>query len=794
MNTKTLKTLEYYKIIDELKNYAYSTGGKELCEGLFPFTDLTVIRKAQTETSDALSRLLQNGSISFTGLKDVRPSLLRADINSSLSPVELLNISRLLDIATKIKQYSRKQSSNNNDAIEFFKDSLSERFDIVEPLTPLNTEIKRCIISEEEISDDASPKLKDIRRHIKLANDRIHTELNSIINSQAVRSCLQDNLITMRNGRYCIPVKAEHRSSVQGMIHDQSKAGSTLFIEPLAIVKLNNEIRELELSEAKEIEVILAKLTAEVSDYTTVIKDNYEILTELDFIFAKAHLSKNHKCSEPIFNTDGIIDIKKARHPLIPAKNVVPTDIRLGKDFDLLVITGPNTGGKTVCLKTTGLLTLMGQAGLHIPAFDNSQLAVFNNVFADIGDEQSIEQSLSTFSSHMTNIVKILNEVDNRSLVLFDELGAGTDPIEGAALATSVLDYLHKKGIRTMATTHYSELKVYALSTEGVSNACCEFDVETLRPTYRLLIGIPGKSNAFAISQKLGLPMHIIDASKELISAKDKDFEDLLADLEESRITIEKEQEQISRYKQEIEILKEKLEAKHTRLDEKQAAILEKAREEAFNIVKEAKDLADSTIRNINKAGLAVKDLENERTKLRKGMDALQSKKVVAKATAKKEYTAADFKLGTAVKILSLNMEGSVCSLPNAKGDLYVQMGILRSQVNIKDLDIIPDKDDPSTTDKAGNIGKIKVSKSMSVSTELNLIGMTTDEALVHLEKYLDDAYLSHLPQARIVHGKGTGALRNIVHQTLKRSKYVKSYRLGVYGEGENGVTIVEFK
>ncbi len=794
MNERTLKTLEYHKIIAQLVSFAGSQGGKQLCSELLPLTDIDLIRQALTQTNDALIRLFQGSNISFYGLTDIRPSLLRAEVGSSLSTIELLNISRLLDICTRVKQFSRKQVSNNNEEAELFTDSLSEMFDLIEPLTLVNNEIKRCIISEEEISDDASPELKNIRRHIKLANDKVHTELNSIINSPGVRACLQDTLVTMRNGRYCIPVKAEHRASVQGMIHDQSRAGSTLFIEPMAIVKLNNEIRQLELDELKEIEVILARLTAEVTAYTETLKSNYDLLVKLDFIFAKAQLAKKYKGSEPIFNTDGIINIKKGRHPLINEKSVVPIDIRLGDDFKLLIITGPNTGGKTVCLKTVGLFTLMGQAGLFIPAMEGSKLSVFTNVFADIGDEQSIEQSLSTFSSHMTNIVKILNEVDRQSLVLFDELGAGTDPVEGAALATSILESLLKKNIRTMATTHYSELKIFALSTKGVSNASCEFDVNTLRPTYRLLIGIPGKSNAFAISQKLGLPTELIEASKELISAKDKDFEDLLSDLEASRKTIEKEQEEIRIYKEQIESLKARLEAKEVRLEEKQADIINKAKEEAFNIVKEAKDLADSTIRNINKAGMAVKDLENERTRLRKGLDSLQTKKASPVKKAQKEYTAKDFKLGTSVRVLSMGMEGSVCSLPNAKGDLYVQMGILRSQVNIKDLDIIPDKDDNNPNSKSSNIGKIKVSKSLSVATELNLIGMTTDEALVHLEKYLDDAYLSHLPQARIVHGKGTGALRNIVHSTLKRSKYVKSYRLGVYGEGENGVTIVEFK
>lgn len=791
MNAKVLKTLEYHKIIDQLTELAGSQPGKELCKNLLPSSDLEEIRTLQTETTLALSRIYQKGSLSFSGVTDIRGSLKRLEIGSILSPQELLHICKLLETCNRVKAYSRR----DNDDAE--KDLLDVMFEALSPLTPLANEIRRCIPSEEEISDDASPALKSIRRSMKQMNDKVHAQLISMVNGSA-RTYLQDAVITMRNGRYCLPVKAEYRSQIQGMIHDQSSTGSTLFIEPMAVIKLNNELRELELKEEKEIEVILANLSGQTAEYLDLLEDDLTLLTKLDFIFARAQLSRSYNGSEPDFNEDGIIHIKKGRHPLLDKKKVVPIDIRLGEDFDLLIITGPNTGGKTVSLKTVGLFTLMGQAGLHIPAFDHSRLAVFDEVFADIGDEQSIEQSLSTFSSHMTNIVEILKKADFRSLVLFDELGAGTDPTEGAALAISILSSLHRQGIRTMATTHYSELKVFALSTPGVENGCCEFNVETLRPTYRLLIGIPGKSNAFAISSKLGLPDEIIEEAKNQLSQQDEDFESLISDLEHSRVTIEKEREEINRYKAEIEALKSRLERKQDTLDTSRERILREANEQAHAILREAKEYADTTIKNFHKfgkAGIDAKAMEQERSRLREKMSSVE-KNLVLKNEKKpaKQLKPSDLHLGDSVKVLSMNLKGTVSSLPNAKGDLFVQMGILRSQVNIRDLELAPDVDTVSKYQSRTHTGKIQMSKSASVGVEINLLGKTTDEAIAELDKYLDDAYISHIPSVRVVHGKGTGALRKAVHNYLRRQKHVESYRLGEFGEGDAGVTIVTFK
>ena len=673
-------------------------------------------------------------------------------------------------------------------------------FQALQPLTPVSSEIRRCIASEEELNDDASPALFKIRRSMRQINDKVHAQLQTMVNGSA-RTYLQDAVVTMRNGRYCIPVKAEHRGQIPGMIHDQSSTGSTLFVEPMAVIKLNNDLRELELKEEKEIEMILATLSARCGEETEALRDDLDLLTKLDFIFARAQLSRSMNGTQPDFNEEGRILIKKGRHPLLDKKKVVPIDIQLGKDFELLIITGPNTGGKTVSLKTVGLFTLMGQAGLHIPAFDHSELSVFHEVFADIGDEQSIEQSLSTFSAHMTNTVSILKEADDRSLVLFDELGAGTDPTEGAALAIAILSNLHRRGSRVMATTHYSELKVFALSTPGVENGCCEFDVETLRPTYRLLIGVPGKSNAFAISQKLGLSQDIIEEAKTHLTKQDEDFEDLLADLEQKRVTIEQERDQINSYKEEIRELKQRLESKQEKLDLSRDKILREANEQARNILQEAKDYADTTIRNFQKygkaAGVSAKDMEKERGKLREKMSTVDKKLSAKNAAPKKSHkqlTAKDLHIGDSIKVLSLNLKGTVSTLPDAKGNLFVQMGILRSQVNIRDLEKLDD-----TVITGGNFsktgsGKIKMSKSASVSAEINLLGKTVDEAIMELDKYLDDAYIAHLPSVRIVHGKGTGALRKGVHNYLRRQKHVKSYRLGEFGEGDAGVTIVEFK
>lgn len=835
MNQKALKTLEYTKIITQLESHAASPLGKSLCQELSPSSDLEEIRTRQAQTTDAVNRVRLKGSVSFSGLREIGGSLKRLEIGSSLSIPELLSISSVLTVASRAKAYGRRDTEETPvftprfpgqkppkqaEVAEYVPDSLDPLFQSIEPLTPLNNEIKRCILSEDEIADEASPGLSRVRRSIKAAADRIHTQLNSILNSH--RTYLQDAVITMRDGRYCLPVKAEYKNQVSGMVHDQSATGSTLFIEPMAIVKLNNEIRELEIQEQKEIEAVLATLSNEAAPHIEELRLNMELLAQLDFIFAKAALSRQYQCSAPVFNDKGRIHIKDGRHPLLDPQKVVPINIWLGKDFDLLIVTGPNTGGKTVSLKTVGLFTLMGQAGLHIPAWEGSELAVFDEVFADIGDEQSIEQSLSTFSAHMTNIVSILQQADSRSLCLFDELGAGTDPTEGAALAIAVLSFLHNMKCRTMATTHYSELKVFALTTPGVENACCEFSVETLQPTYRLLIGIPGKSNAFAISKKLGLPDFIIEDAKSHLEAKDESFEDLLASLETSRVTIEKEQEEIRSYKEEIAQLKSRLTQKEERLDERKDKLIRNASEEAQRILREAKETADQTIREINRlaseSGVG-KELEAQRAKLREQIKKTDDKLAVKAKGPSQPISPKKLKIGDGVKVLSMNLKGTVSTLPDAKGDLFVQMGILRSRVNIRDLELIREDDISATlgdgssrtyggtaagskakktfSQAKGNgsgSGQIRMSKSFSVGTEVNLIGMTTDEAVPAMEKYLDDAYLAHMPSVRVVHGRGTGALKNACHKRLRQLKYVKDFRLGEFGEGGTGVTIVTFK
>ena len=791
MNQKVFKTLEYYKILDQLAGYASATETKNRIQNLVPSTDIDEINHLQETTKDALSRLYKSNNITFSGLHNINASLKRLSIGGSLNTTELLQIGSLLEVAKRAKAYDRSERAEEK------TDSLSELFSQVEPLTPLHDEIRRCIIGEDEIADDASPALFKIRKSIRGMNDKIHAQLSSLMNNATTREHLQDAVVTMRDGRYCLPVKSSAKSYVPGMVHDQSSSGSTVFIEPMAVVNLNNELKELFIKEKDEVNIILAKLSEMVAGYEMALASDYVVLSELDFIFAKAHLAKSYNGVAPEFNENGIINIRKGRHPLLDPKKVVPIDVYIGEDFKQLIVTGPNTGGKTVSLKTVGLLTLMGQAGLHIPAGDRSKLAIFEEVFADIGDEQSIEQSLSTFSSHMVNIVNILEKADSKSLVLFDELCAGTDPTEGAALAISILHKLHLYGAITMATTHYSELNVYALTTDGIENACCEFDVETLSPTYRLLIGIPGKSNAFAISSKLGLDTSIIDDAKGRLNTKDIEFEDVIANLEASRITIEKEQLEINQYKAEIEALKKQLENKSERLDQSKDKILREANEEAFRIIKEAKDLADETIRNFNKYGQGnapMSQMEKERTNLRnklsekeKSLSSIKKQEINHKAPKK-------LRIGDTVKVLSMNLKGTVHTLPDAKGNLFVQMGILRSQVNIQDL-VLMDEDVLHPTKKYGGSGsKIKMAKSATVSTEIKLIGLNSDEAIARLDKYLDDAYIAHLPSVRIVHGKGTGALRNAVHAHLKRLNYIKSYKLAEFGEGDAGVTIAEFK
>ncbi len=789
MNKKALQTLEYHKIIDMLAECATSASGKTLCQNLTPSVSLAEIQLAQQQTSDALTRIYQKGSLSFSGIHNLGASLKRLEVGGALSIGEFLKIASLLEVAKRAKAYARSEREDTK------ADSLDSYFSRLEPLSPLLDEIRRCILSEDEIADDASSTLKNIRRSIKNTNEKIRSQMNDLLNSN--RTHLQDAVITMRGGRYCLPVKAESKGQVPGMIHDQSSTGSTLFIEPMAIVKLNNDLKELYLKEQEEIEVILANLSSLTGEYVSCLQDDYEILTELDFIFAKGSLARNYNGTAPIFNEEHRLRIRKGRHPLLDSRKVVPIDIHLGDEFDLLIVTGPNTGGKTVSLKTVGLFTLMGQAGLHIPANDRSELSIFEEVFADIGDEQSIEQNLSTFSSHMTNITSILKQVNGNSLVLFDELCAGTDPTEGAALAISILSRLHDYGVRTMATTHYSELKVFALSTPGVENASCEFSVETLSPTYRLLIGIPGKSNAFAISGKLGLPADIIEDAKSRMTEQDENFEDLISDLEASRITIENERLEAEQYKKEIEALKRRLEEKRERLDSQREKIIRQAHEDAHAILREAKEVADQTIKNFHKYGqgtASAKEMEQERSKLRGKMNDLEKNMTMKQKEVSNHKIPKNLRIGDSVKVLSMNLKGTVHTLPNDKGDLYVQMGILRSLVNIKDLALIEDAPAFGNKKKSTGAGKLKMSKSASISAEINLIGKTTDEAVALLDKYLDDAYLAHMPSVRVVHGKGTGALRKAVHGHLKRLKYVDSFRLGEFGEGDSGVTIVTFK
>ena len=796
MNEKSLRILEYNKIIEMLSSKAHSKAGKLLCDGLKPIDNLNEVISSLQNTDDALKRLLRNGNISFAGNKDIRQSLLRLKKGSSLNALELLLICDLLEASSRVKSYLKKEHPDDED------DSLDKYYAMLEPLTKHSLEIRRCIISEDEIADDASSELKAIRRHIKGTNDKIHSELTRMVNT-TYRTYLQDAVITMRDGRYCIPVKAEYKSNVPGMVHDQSGSQSTFFIEPAAIVNLNNELKQLSIDEEREVGVILAKLSSDLSDHLDEIMTDSEVLTILDFIFAKANLALDMNATRPLYNVFGHVNLKKARHPLLDKNKVVPIDIKLGYDFDLLIITGPNTGGKTVALKTIGLLSLMGQAGLFIPAKDASELSIFDNIYADIGDEQSIEQSLSTFSSHMKNIVEILHEADEKSLCLFDELGAGTDPIEGAALAISVLSDLHARKVRSVATTHYSELKVYALQEEGVENACCEFDVDTLRPTYRLLIGIAGKSNAFAISSKLGLPSYIIDDAKSRISKKDESFEDVLTELENNRVIIENEKAEIEKLKREIELLKKDYENRQKKLLESKDKIIKEATEEAREILQDAKNTADTAIRDLMKKENRgdIRSMERNRTKLREKIDNTNSKVSINSSTVnKKKNKPSDFKLGEDVRIISLNMEGTINSLPDSKGNLYVLCGIMRMQAKMDDIEFI-DKPDIIVKDmkfKSGDLSKKShqksLSKASSISMEINLLGKMVDEAIAELDKYLDDAYLSHLSSVRIVHGKGTGALRNAIHNYLKNVSYVSSYRLAEYGEGDAGVTIVEFK
>lgn len=793
MNQKALRILEFDKIRQHLTDCATSDPGREKCRSLFPSTELEDIQKMQAETSDALSRLIRNSGFSCGSVHDIRPSLRRLEVGASLTTRELLDIASLLENTARVKAYGR------HDREDTPEDSLDPVFDLLEPVSSLASDIRRAILSEDEIADDASAGLRQVRRSIKSCGDKIHAQLNSMINGN-LRTALQDAVITMRDGRYCLPVRSDYRSQVPGMIHDQSSTGATLFIEPMSVVKLNNEIRQLEIREQEEIAKVLAELSADASVYTETLRYNYENLAELDFIFARARLALVMNATRPVFNTDGRINLRKARHPLIEKHKVVPIDIRLGETFDLLVITGPNTGGKTVSLKTTGLLTLMGQSGLHIPAGDRSELSVFREVYADIGDEQSIEQSLSTFSSHMKSIVSFLEKADRNSLVLFDELGAGTDPAEGAALAISILSYLHRKGVRTMATTHYSELKVYALTTEGVENASCEFNVETLQPTYRLMIGVPGKSNAFAISLKLGLPESIIEDARKQISEQDASFEDVLSSLEENRVAQERKEADLERLEETLSRRETELKSREKTLEQQKDRILSRANEEAHAVLQEAKEYADQTMkefRKFGKAGVNSAEMERKRNELRKQMDKTTSHTAVKASELRqpgKKPRPQDLTPGTPVRILSMNLKGTVNTRPDSRGNLFVQCGILRTKVHMDDLELADEPEIITPKMTRTSTGKIRMNKSASVSSEINLLGKTVDEAVAELDKYLDDAYIAHLKSVRVIHGKGTGALRKGIHNYLRTQKHVADFHLAEYGEGDAGVTIVEFK
>ena len=785
MNKKTLKILEFEKIINSLVDMAGSEPAKRLCSKLKPSTDIAEIQKNQSHTTAALDRIRLKGNLSLSEVKDIKDSLKRLEIGSSLSQVELMKILSILNAAAKAIAYGLHEDDPEYDVLE-------EYFITLDECKPLKKELSRCIISEEIIADNASPELSHIRRKINQINSKMHTELNNILNAH--REYLMDAVITQRDGAYCLPIKSEYKNKVSGVVHDQSSTGSTVFIEPLAVIRMNNELKSLAMDEKKEIEKILERLSQLAAEYTAVLDNNARNLIYLDFVYAKANLSKKMNGSEPKFNSKHYINIKEGRHPLLDAKKVVPINISLGDTYDLLIITGPNTGGKTVSLKTVGLFTIMGQSGLHIPAFEGSELSVFCDVFADIGDEQSIEQSLSTFSGHMKNIVYILNHADANSLCLFDELCAGTDPTEGAALAISILSFLHRMQSRCIATTHYSELKVFALNEPGVENASCEFDVATLSPTYRILIGVPGKSNAFAIAGKLGLPDYIISEAGTHLEKDAKDFEDLLTRLENDRQIIEKDKLSIQKYKREIESLKRHYDKQEENLAAKKEKILEDARESARKILEEAKETADDTIKNINKiasgAGLG-SALEEQRTRLRESINK-NTKSVEVKKPTNKLKKPKELKLGDSVHVISLNLDGIVSSLPNQSGNLFVQMGILRSQVNISDIALV-EEPAKKTENKTRSRGSSMV-KSATISTEINLIGKNVDEACSELDKYLDDALLAHLPGVRIIHGRGTGALQKGIHAYLKRQSFIKSYSLADFNEGGNAVTIVHFK
>ena len=792
MNERTLKVLEYYKIIDKLKDKTESHLGRNMVENLRPSTDIEEVEYMQKETSEAVALLIKRGEPPLYGIKDLMVEIKRVEMGGSLSPGSLLKVSDSLRVSRNLKNYikkTREDKDSNYPILEGLIDSLRI-------FKRIEDSINNAIISEEEISDNASANLKNIRRQINVKNESIRNKLNSIVNSSTHKKYLQDAIVTIRDGRYVVPIKQEYRVKFPGLVHDQSSSGATLFIEPMPVVELNNELKELQIKEKKEIEKILLKLTELVAEESQSIRQNQKILEKVDFIFSKGKLALDMKASEPMLNKDGYINIKKGRHPLLKVEEVVPIDIYIGKDFNTLVITGPNTGGKTVTLKTTGLLTLMAQSGLHIPADYNSEIAIFNHVFSDIGDEQSIEQSLSTFSSHMTNIINILENINDNSLVLFDELGAGTDPTEGAALAMSILDYLHGMNIRTIATTHYSELKIYALTKEGVKNASVEFDLETLSPTYRLSIGVPGKSNAFEISKRLGLDNYIIDHARTLISKENVEFEDVLQTIEEDRKIVEANKMETERLKKEIKRLREESDREKEKISERREKIIRNAKEEARGILKSAKEESDSIVSELRKISSDIEKEKNRKiqeaqNKLKESLGDVEGDLSSSILNVKSNKPPKNLKIGETVEVLSLEQQGTVLSTPDENGNVNIQVGIMKVNVHISTLKRAKHKKVDQSQISAKNIIK---SKARTVSKELDLRGERLDEALLDMDKYLDDAYIAGLKEVIIIHGKGTGVLREGISSLLKSHRHVKSYRLGNYGEGGTGVTVVELK
>lgn len=793
MNQKALETLEYKKIIAQLKREMGSAASAKLADELTPLTSEKIIKEELRSTTEAVDLIVRKGPLPTGGLYDIREALLLAKKGGSLTMRQLLEVQNVLGISSEVVAFM------HDDALPDLK-YIGEMVDLIVEFTALEKEISRCILTEDEMADNASPKLKDIRRSIHQQNQAIKNKLSRIITSSSNKTYLQDAIVTMRDGRYVIPVKQEYRSFFPGMVHDQSKGGATLFIEPQGVVELNNKLRELEVEEQLEIARILAELSSRVAEHYREIRSNLELLTKLDFIMAKGKLSCKMHASEPKIDKDGELRLISARHPLIEYKKAVPVDIRIGGDYRTLIITGPNTGGKTVSLKTAGLLVMMAQSGLHIPASHASTLPIFGEVFADIGDEQSIEQSLSTFSSHMKNIVSIIDKASYDSLVLVDELGAGTDPTEGAALAIAILERFYDSGALTMATTHYNELKKYALATSGVENAAMEFDVETLTPTYRLLIGVPGKSNAFEISKKLGLSESVIERASEHIKHGDMEFENVISSIEDDKRKAAADRLDAESMRAEIEERLKKLEEKEKAISEKRADIIAEAKREARELLRETKSAVKDVqkdLRRLQKSGahtnLNTGALEKSRRKINEAED-LVSEKVVKQVNS--EPVSADtLKIGDRVKLLTIGQNGTILSLPDEKGNLMINIGALKVKARLQDLMLINEgKDRKPQAKSSSKYGSLLRSKSSSVSASINVRGKNLEDALADVEKYLDDVYMAGLDMVSIIHGRGGGILKDGIRQMLKRKKYVDSYGAASYNDGGEGVTLVRMK